>query len=94
MAAVLVIGPDEPLDPSWTEARSTAEVEREAAAGRTVAVTLAGDETAQIAAAAVYAWLGARVFRTPHVTGVRQAVDMADSLSGRRPPALTRRGLA
>ncbi|RCG18679.1 hypothetical protein DQ384_38950 [Sphaerisporangium album] len=94
MATVQVIGPMEPLDPTWTEARSAAEVERHAAAGRTVAVTLSGDETTQIAAAAVLAWLGARVFRTPYQAPVRQAIDMAESLAGRRPPSLTRRGLA
>ncbi|GII85874.1 hypothetical protein Ssi03_38640 [Sphaerisporangium siamense] len=90
----MVLGPAEPLDPAWAEAGSAAEAERLVAEGRTVAVTLSGDETTQIAAAAVYAWLGARVFRTSHPDGVRQAVAMTDSLAGRRPPTLTRRGLA
>ncbi|GII66534.1 hypothetical protein Skr01_66190 [Sphaerisporangium krabiense] len=90
----MVLGPGEPLDPAWAEAASTAEAGRLVAEGRTVAVTLSGDETTQIAAAAVYAWLGARIFRTSCPDGVRQAIDMTDSLAGRRPPALTRRGLA
>jgi hypothetical protein len=94
MAAALVIGTGEPLDAAWAEAHSAAEVEHHAGAGRTVAVTLSGDETTQIATAAVYAWLGARVFRTAHERAVRQAIDMTDSLAGRRPPALARRGLA
>ncbi|MET8144695.1 hypothetical protein ABZU32_30700 [Sphaerisporangium sp. NPDC005288] len=94
MTPVLVTGSDRPLDPSWAVARSAAEVERLAGAGRTVVVTLSGDETAQLAAAAVFAWLGARVFRTDHEEQVRRAVDMTESLAGRRPPALARRGLA
>ncbi|MFC4532486.1 hypothetical protein [Sphaerisporangium dianthi] len=94
MTPVLVTGPDTPLDASWVEARSAAEVERHARAGRTVVVTLTGDLTSQLAAAAVFAWLGARVFRTGHEEQVRQALDMTESLAGRRPPALARRGLA
>jgi hypothetical protein len=94
MTPVLVTGLDRPLDPSWVEAGSAAEVERHARAGRTVAVTLCGDETTQLATAAVFAWLGARVFRTAHETQVRLALDMTESLAGRRPPALARRGLA
>ena len=46
------------------------------------------------AVAAVCAWVGASVIRTRHVTGVRRAVDMAESILGRRPPARTLRGLA
>ncbi|MFC4587425.1 hypothetical protein [Sphaerisporangium corydalis] len=94
MTPVLVTGPDHPLDPSWAEARTPAEAERHARAGRTVAVTLSGEETAQVAAAAVFAWLGARVFRTDCQDQVRMALDMTESLAGRRPPALARRGLA
>jgi hypothetical protein len=94
MTPVQVIGPDEPADPSWVEARTPAEAERLVAAGRTVLIILAGDETAQLATASVYAWLGARVFRTTHLPEVRTALDMVESLAGRRPPTLTRRGLA
>ncbi|MFC6081388.1 hypothetical protein [Sphaerisporangium aureirubrum] len=94
MTPVTVIGLEEPLDPSWTQARSPAEAERHVAAGRTVVVTLEGDEPTQLATASVYAWLGARVFRTSHGAQVRTALDMVESLAGRRPPTLTRRGLA
>ncbi|MFI6456476.1 hypothetical protein ACIBF6_33560 [Streptosporangium amethystogenes] len=69
------------------------------AAGRTgqVAAT-AGEgrdaEAAELTAASICAWAGARVFRTDRREQVRLAVEMTDSLAGRRPPALTRRGLA
>ncbi|WP_440068448.1 hypothetical protein [Streptosporangium sp. OZ121] len=51
-------------------------------------------EAAELTAASICAWAGARVFRTERVEQVRLAVEMTDSLAGRRPPALTRRGLA
>ncbi|MGS2645209.1 hypothetical protein [Streptosporangium sp. LJ11] len=51
-------------------------------------------EAAELTAASICAWAGARVFRTERVDQVRLAVEMTDSLAGRRPPALTRRGLA
>ncbi|MBG0833453.1 hypothetical protein HS041_37770 [Planomonospora sp. ID67723] len=99
MTALTVIGPDDDGGPGWVEARSLAEIERLAAAGHTVAVTPAelagdGDEAAELAAASICAWLGARVFRTARPDRVRLAVEMTDSLAGRRPPALARRGLA
>ncbi|SDG91690.1 hypothetical protein SAMN05421505_109106 [Sinosporangium album] len=53
-----------------------------------------GGEAAELAAASICAWLGARVFRTSRPDAVRQALDMTESLAGRRPPAVTRRGLA
>ncbi|WP_405086971.1 hypothetical protein [Microbispora sp. NBC_01389] len=103
----LVIGPDDPADPEWAEAASLPEVSALVRAGRTVLVTLPEDETEAIAAAAAYAWAGAGVFRTSHSLSshavsshavnshpVRQALDMTEALLGRRPPALTRRGLA
>ncbi|MEU8196948.1 hypothetical protein AB0C10_24495 [Microbispora amethystogenes] len=98
----LVIGPDDPADPEWAEAASLPEVSALVRAGRTVLVTLPEDETEAIAAAAAYAWAGAGVFRTSHPAAshpgtshlVRQALDMTEALLGRRPPALTRRGLA
>lgn len=46
------------------------------------------------AVVAVYAWLGARVFRTNDVDGIRQVLDMVASIRGTRPPAVVRRGLA
>ncbi|GAA4208295.1 hypothetical protein [Microbispora amethystogenes] len=103
----LVIGPDDPADPEWAEAASLPEVSALVRAGRTVLVTLPEDETEAIAAAAAYAWAGAGVFRTSRSVTydpaashpgtshlVRQALDMTEALLGRRPPALTRRGLA
>ncbi|WP_141924218.1 hypothetical protein [Haloactinospora alba] len=42
----------------------------------------------------VYAWLGARVFATSHPRAVRDVLDTVASISGARPPAVTRRGLA
>ncbi|WP_242901068.1 hypothetical protein [Actinomadura terrae] len=81
-------------------APSAARVEDLAAAGGVVLVTLESDETepdpALLAAASVYAWLGARAFRVPgpQADAVRQVVDMVASIQGVRPPAATRRGLA
>ena len=46
-----------------------------------------------LAATAVSAWLGARVFRTHDVRETRQALDMVASIRGTRPPAAPRRGL-
>lgn len=43
---------------------------------------------------AIYAWLGARVFRTGDVRGTRQVLDMVASINGTRAPAVARRGLA
>jgi dihydropteroate synthase len=47
-----------------------------------------------LAATAVSAWLGARVFRAHHVLQTRQVLDMVASIRGDRPPAVARRGLA
>jgi dihydropteroate synthase len=47
-----------------------------------------------LAATAVAAWHGARVFRTHDVAATRQVVDMVASIRGVRPPAAPRRGLA
>ena len=47
-----------------------------------------------LAATAVGAWLGARVFRAHDVKETRQALDMVASIRGDRPPARARRGLA
>ncbi|MCG5216690.1 hypothetical protein [Streptosporangium sp. KLBMP 9127] len=94
----LVIGLSDPGDPDWVEAGSVAEIERHVLAGRTIVVVPArlggSDEAAEMAAACVCAWLGARVFRTSRPEQVGQALAMTESLAGRRPPALTRRGLA
>ncbi|TYK49163.1 hypothetical protein [Actinomadura decatromicini] len=76
------------------------EVERLAAAGAEVLVTLETDapepDPGLLAAASVYAWLGAALFRVPdaQADGVRQVLDMVASIQGVRPPAVARRGLA
>ncbi|MDM4722332.1 dihydropteroate synthase [Micromonospora sp. WMMA1363] len=47
-----------------------------------------------LAATAISAWLGARVFRAHQVRPTRRVLDMVASIRGDRPPTLTRRGLA
>ena len=47
-----------------------------------------------IAATAVCAWQGARVFRAHNVRATRRALDMVASIRGDRQPAACRRGLA
>jgi hypothetical protein len=70
-------------------ASGLAEAERLTQAG----LTVLADEPVQ-AVMAVYAWLGARVFRTNDVHGTRQVLDMVASIRGTRAPAVARRGLA
>jgi dihydropteroate synthase len=47
-----------------------------------------------LAATAVSAWLGARVFRAHQVRETRRVLDMVAAIRGNRPPAVARRGLA
>ncbi|MFC7545197.1 dihydropteroate synthase [Plantactinospora sp. GCM10030261] len=47
-----------------------------------------------LAATAVSAWLGARVFRAHQVGPTRRVLDMVATIRGDRPPAVSRRGLA
>ncbi|HEX6872340.1 MAG TPA: dihydropteroate synthase [Micromonosporaceae bacterium] len=47
-----------------------------------------------LAATAVSAWLGARVFRAHEVRETRQVLDLVASIRADRPPAVARRGLA
>ena len=47
-----------------------------------------------LAATAVSAWLGARVFRAHDVAATRQVLDMVASIRATRPPTAPRRGLA
>ncbi len=56
---------------------------------------LAVDERLEgtLAATAVCAWLGARVFRAHDVRATRRVLDMVASIRGDRPPAIERRGL-
>ncbi|GAA4202188.1 hypothetical protein GCM10022252_58030 [Streptosporangium oxazolinicum] len=78
-----------------TPARLAAVISPVPPAGDTEAAAKERDaEAAELTAASICAWAGARVFRTDRVEQVRLAVEMTDSLAGRRPPALTRRGLA
>jgi dihydropteroate synthase len=47
-----------------------------------------------LAAVAVWAWLGARVFRADQVAQTRRVLDMVSAIRGDRPPARALRGLA
>jgi len=47
-----------------------------------------------LAATAVAAWLGARVFRAHDVRATRRVLDMVGAIRGTQPPAVARRGLA
>jgi dihydropteroate synthase len=47
-----------------------------------------------LAATAISAWHGARVFRAHQVVETRQVLDMVATIAGRRPPARALRGLA
>jgi dihydropteroate synthase len=47
-----------------------------------------------LAATAVSAWLGARVFRAHDVAATRRALDTVATIRGTRPPSVSRRGLA
>jgi dihydropteroate synthase len=62
--------------------------------GETLDVPLEERLTGTLAATAVSAWLGARVFRAHDVAPTRQTLDMVASIRGDRPPVRTVRGLA
>ena len=62
--------------------------------GETLDVALDRRLTGTLAATAVSAWLGARVFRAHDVAATRQTLDMVASIRGDRPPARSTRGLA
>jgi dihydropteroate synthase len=62
--------------------------------GETLDVPLEERLTGTLAATAVSAWLGARVFRAHDVAATRQTLDMVASIQGSRPPVRTVRGLA
>ena len=55
--------------------------------GETLDVPLEERLTGTLAATAVSAWLGARVFRVHDVAATRQTLDMVASIRGTRPPA-------
>jgi dihydropteroate synthase len=61
--------------------------------GETLDVPLEERLTGTLAATAVSAWLGARVFRAHDVAATRQVLDMVSSIRGTRPPAPAVRGL-
>jgi dihydropteroate synthase len=50
--------------------------------------------TGTVAATAIAAWQGARVFRAHHVRETRQALDMVAAIRGVRQPSVSRRALA
>jgi dihydropteroate synthase len=62
--------------------------------GETLDVTLAERLDGTLAATAVSAWLGARVFRAHQVRQTRQVLDMVAAIRGDREPAVGRRALA
>lgn len=61
--------------------------------GETLDVPLEGRGPGTLAATAVAAWLGARVFRAHDVAGTRQVLDMVAAIRGDRDVAVARRGL-
>jgi dihydropteroate synthase len=62
--------------------------------GETLDVPIGERLAGTLAATAVCALAGARIFRVHEVTETRQVVDMVGSIAGRRPPARAIRGLA
>ncbi|MFI6779565.1 dihydropteroate synthase [Micromonospora sp. NPDC050276] len=62
--------------------------------GETLGLPVAERLEGTLAATAVSAWLGARVFRAHQVGPTRRVLDMVASIRGDRPPKETRRGLA
>ena len=62
--------------------------------GETLDAPLEGRLVGTLAATAVRAWHGARVFRVHDVAATRQTLDMVSSIRGTRPPARAVRGLA
>ena len=62
--------------------------------GETLDVPLDERLSGTLAATAVSAWIGARVFRVHDVAASRRAIDMVASIRGERPPARAVRGLA
>ena len=60
--------------------------------GETLDLPVGGRLPGTLAATAVSAWLGARVFRAHNVPETRQVLDMVASIRGDRPPARAERG--
>jgi hypothetical protein len=76
-----------------TAAENTA-VDNTAAENTASENTAARDEAGALAAIAIAAWLGARVFRTRHVRATRRVLTMVAAIRGDIPPANATRGLA
>jgi len=62
--------------------------------GETLGLPVGERLSGTLAATAVSAWLGARVFRAHQVRETREVLDMVASIKGDRPPAKVVRGLA
>jgi dihydropteroate synthase len=62
--------------------------------GETLGADLPDRLEGTLAATAVAAWAGARIFRAHEVTATRRAVDMIAAIAGTRPPFRTVRALA
>jgi dihydropteroate synthase len=62
--------------------------------GETLDVPVDGRLTGTLAATAISAWLGARVFRAHEVAETREVVTMVAAIRGDREPSVARRGLA
>jgi dihydropteroate synthase len=62
--------------------------------GETLGLDVADRLEGTLAATAVAAWAGAKVFRTHDVAATRRVVDMVASIRAERPPARAVRGLA
>ena len=62
--------------------------------GETLNLPVGERLTGTLAATAVCAWHGARVYRAHEVTETRQVLDMVSTIRGTRPPARVIRGLA
>jgi dihydropteroate synthase len=69
-------------------------VSRKDFVGETLGLPPADRLEGTLAATAIAAWHGARVFRVHDVRATRQVLDMVASIRGTRPPAVSRRGLA
>jgi dihydropteroate synthase len=62
--------------------------------GETLDLPVADRLEGTLAATAISAWHGARVFRAHDVQATRRVLDMVASIRGTRPPSVARRGLA
>jgi dihydropteroate synthase len=82
---------DELVDTGWPVLVS---LSRKDFIGETLDLPPADRLEGTLAATALAAWLGARVFRAHDVRATRRVLDTVASIRGTRPPAVARRGLA